>query len=423
MYIYGKKTFQALLLLVIVVCGTTLCGRAVAQEAPSESETKAFMTLRERFVTAGSKTDYGSVTQDLRQFLEKHPNTIHRKAALSMLFDAYSALRSSCDTLKTFATELLSISTMHFDRHSVAQGYVENDCQIASARQLVQQAIENLEAMPNRSPSTLARYYQTLGNAQRQSGQLSEATASLRRADAILLEEAENVSAPGTGAYDQRRSVLLDLARARMQKGEEEQALALYRNLYRKAPKDTVARRAFEKALRTTGHSREEARRLAEKVRKNAISEALASVEESKLDEELPTFTLPTVRGDSVSLADQRGKVTVISFWAGWCGPCMEEMPFLVDLQTSYENQPFQVLSINLPDNQERYDEIIERYDIEFPILLGDEQVAEDYGVPPIPLTLILDKEGTLRYRHLGFETSALQQEQMRREVEHLLKL
>lgn len=117
-----------------------------------------------------------------------------------------------------------------------------------------------------------------------------------------------------------------------------------------------------------------------------------------------PNFTLQTLDGSTVSLADFRGQVVLVNFWATWCPSCIAEMP---DYEAVYQQQPiadFVVLGVNLQENSEQVQKFSEGLQLSFPILLdADGQITiRDYQVVGMPGSIIIDRQGQIFYRHIG---------------------
>ncbi len=117
-----------------------------------------------------------------------------------------------------------------------------------------------------------------------------------------------------------------------------------------------------------------------------------------------PDFTLPALSGDTYSLADQRGKVVIVNFWATWCGPCVRETPGFVDLQNELGGDSFEIVGVSL--DQEGFEVIrpfAERYEVSYPMLLDDGALADEFGgVYAMPSSFIIDKEGRVAHRVIG---------------------
>ena len=116
-----------------------------------------------------------------------------------------------------------------------------------------------------------------------------------------------------------------------------------------------------------------------------------------------PPLELEDLKGGRHRLADYRGKVVLINFWATWCVPCREEMPSIERLRASLENRPFAVLAVNLAEPETRIAKFLEAVPLGFPILLDrDAKAARAWQAKMLPATYIVGPDGAIRYRHLG---------------------
>lgn len=114
-----------------------------------------------------------------------------------------------------------------------------------------------------------------------------------------------------------------------------------------------------------------------------------------------PDFTLPDRAGRPWQLSRQRGRTLLVNFWATWCGPCRREMPALERLQQALGGDAFQVVGIHVgPDTGiERF---LEEVPISFTLLTDAELALENWKVPMLPATFLIDAEGHARYWALG---------------------
>jgi peroxiredoxin len=118
-----------------------------------------------------------------------------------------------------------------------------------------------------------------------------------------------------------------------------------------------------------------------------------------------PGFTLESRDGGSVSLEDLRGQVVMINFWATWCGPCRQEMPHLEALHQRYSGLGFTLLGVNVEDNREGATKFLEETPVTFPILFDPKnEVSKLYDVVAMPSTVMVGRDGTMRFIHHGYK-------------------
>jgi cytochrome c biogenesis protein CcmG/thiol:disulfide interchange protein DsbE len=128
-----------------------------------------------------------------------------------------------------------------------------------------------------------------------------------------------------------------------------------------------------------------------------------------------PDFSLRDLSDQAVSLSDFRGRVVLLDFWATWCPPCRMSIPELVKLQDKYRDNGLEILGISLDDPQNelgRYlKEFKEKYKINYRILLFNNKIMQDYfGMesPAIPTMFVIDRDGKIREKIVGFDPKAL---------------
>lgn len=125
----------------------------------------------------------------------------------------------------------------------------------------------------------------------------------------------------------------------------------------------------------------------------------------AEIGQAAPDFTLPDLSGQSVSLQDYSGQVVLINFWASWCGPCREEMPLLEQLSQRYGPMGFTMLGVNVEEDSSLADRFLQGTPVKFPILYDRENaVSELYDVIAMPTTVLVDRQGNIRFVHHGYE-------------------
>ena len=112
-----------------------------------------------------------------------------------------------------------------------------------------------------------------------------------------------------------------------------------------------------------------------------------------------PAIDLLDSSGKRFKLADYRGKVTVVNFWASWCPPCVAEIPSLNRLREQMQGQPFELISINYGESTEKIREFMQQVNVEFPVLLDPGgKVSQHWNVIGFPSTFIIGKDGKIHY-------------------------
>ncbi len=116
-----------------------------------------------------------------------------------------------------------------------------------------------------------------------------------------------------------------------------------------------------------------------------------------------PSFTMQDINGKNWSLADLRGKVVFVNFWATWCPPCRGEMPDMVALDRAMAGKPFQMLTILVNDDPNMARGFLSTLAATFPVLIPtDDTVGKAYGITGVPETYIIDADGVLRQKFIG---------------------
>jgi len=116
-----------------------------------------------------------------------------------------------------------------------------------------------------------------------------------------------------------------------------------------------------------------------------------------------PALRLQDLEGKVHSLADYRGKVVLINFWATWCAPCRYEMPSIEKLRDSLKGRPFAVLAVNLGEPEPRIRAFLQEVPLRFPVLLDPEaEAAKAWNVKALPATFVVGTDGRVRYRYIG---------------------
>ena len=120
-----------------------------------------------------------------------------------------------------------------------------------------------------------------------------------------------------------------------------------------------------------------------------------------------PDFTLKSLEGSNLRLDEYKGQVVLINFWATWCGPCRQELPLLDRIHQRYQDAGFAVLGINV-EGASKTDEaqaMVSKAGVTFPVLVDEgQQVSELYALEAMPTSVVVDRDGVVRYVHLGYK-------------------
>jgi cytochrome c biogenesis protein CcmG/thiol:disulfide interchange protein DsbE len=116
-----------------------------------------------------------------------------------------------------------------------------------------------------------------------------------------------------------------------------------------------------------------------------------------------PDFTLTDSKGAAVKLSDYTGKVVLLDFWATWCHGCGLEIPWFVDYQKKYKDSGLAVIGVSMDDDGwQVVKPFIEAKEINYPVVLGNQDMAKLYKVESMPVTFIIDPEGKIAQSYFG---------------------
>ena len=118
---------------------------------------------------------------------------------------------------------------------------------------------------------------------------------------------------------------------------------------------------------------------------------------------DVPHLSLLTTAGETVSLADFRGNVVLVNFWASWCGPCVTEIPDLRSLSQEMAGKPFVILAVNVKEGRFKVHNFTKLVSMPFPVLLDSKgEIFDRWGAEVLPTSYLLSPTGEIRYRVEG---------------------
>jgi thiol-disulfide isomerase/thioredoxin len=128
-----------------------------------------------------------------------------------------------------------------------------------------------------------------------------------------------------------------------------------------------------------------------------------------------PEFKLQTVDGKPLNLADERGKVVLVNFWATWCGPCRAEIPDLIELQKKYRDR-LQIIGLTVDeDDAEVIKQAITESGVNYPVAMSSAEVRKNYGgIAALPTSFMVDTQGRVVQKHEGLRDPVLYEMEIR---------
>ena len=116
-----------------------------------------------------------------------------------------------------------------------------------------------------------------------------------------------------------------------------------------------------------------------------------------------PAISLTDIEGKRLDLADYKGKVVVLDFWATWCGPCRVEIPGFTEMQDKYARQGFSVIGISMDDESGPVVEFYKEFKMNYPVAVGNQRIGELYGgIFGLPTTFVIGRDGRIYAKHTG---------------------
>ena len=132
----------------------------------------------------------------------------------------------------------------------------------------------------------------------------------------------------------------------------------------------------------------------------------IQSVKKERILRSAPAFEVQNLNGEKITSEDLKGKAVVLTFWAGWCSPCIEELPYLQKLKEQFRKQNVEFLAVNIDNDSSMRRDMVASFRYQSaPLLtfaLGDLEMREAFGSAEIPYTCIIDQNGQIRYERKG---------------------
>lgn len=151
-------------------------------------------------------------------------------------------------------------------------------------------------------------------------------------------------------------------------------------------------------------------------------AEPTAVEQVAQQQETAPLFKGPTTDGKTFDLAEWKGKVVLVNFWATWCGPCRIEIPDLIKLQEKYGPQGFTVIGLSNDDSMETVRPFLKANGINYPVMMASPELMRQYGARSLPSSLLIDREGKVVWAMAGVSREQSTESIIAPEIEKALK-
>lgn len=155
----------------------------------------------------------------------------------------------------------------------------------------------------------------------------------------------------------------------------------------------------------------------------NTRADSGSSVRPASKRQVAPDFEVKDANGQAFHLADYRGKVVLLNFWATWCGPCKIEIPWFMDFERNYKSRGFAVVGVSLDDDGwEAVRPYLARRQVNYRVALGNLQIEQLYGgssgIESLPTSFLIDRDGKVAGVHIGL----ISKSDYQNELEELLR-
>ena len=136
-----------------------------------------------------------------------------------------------------------------------------------------------------------------------------------------------------------------------------------------------------------------------------SVTSGIAGAAPTLVGKDAPDFVLKSLDGRNLRLSEYRGRVVLVSFWARWASDSREELPALDRINTTYQRAGLVVLGVSVDEDAHRAREFADAMKVRYPILLDTSpEIGRDYLLDRMPVTVLVDRSGIVRYSNVGFK-------------------
>ena len=151
-----------------------------------------------------------------------------------------------------------------------------------------------------------------------------------------------------------------------------------------------------------------------------AILSAPAHAERADVGRQAPAFEATTLAGQPIAMADLKGRILLVDFWASWCDPCREEFPEFEALYQEFRNRGVEIVAVSVDRKRENAEAFLAKHPVTFAVVHdNDHAIADRFKPRAMPTAYVVDQAGIVRFVHLGYQREYLAK--YREEITRLL--
>jgi peroxiredoxin len=140
-----------------------------------------------------------------------------------------------------------------------------------------------------------------------------------------------------------------------------------------------------------------------------AIVLVASAVAFAAIEKPAPDFALTDIDGNTISLADLKGKVVFLNFWATWCGPCRHEIPDFIEFYDEYKDRGMEIIGISVDKSARKVKDFMGKHKINYPVAMATNDIMGDYKPGRyIPTTIIINAKGHIVEKKVGIMSKAV---------------
>ena len=383
------------------------------QPTHSEEEIKRFDQFRTGYYSPETTEQYWEGILELEQLLADYPNTFLKGDISITLLNYYQHVTDDSHLLIELSEKMLALRMYsHGDYEAAARVLVDNqvrsDKTLLYAQNALKEALKNQEKWRINGKEELHRR-DLLARAYQLVGQYDQAVAEIK----TVIRGWQTRKDLGDLDLAYRQSKIdrakVNLLRIYIDQKAWTQAYELASELLptsvvRRDVADLWSQAYVGKFGSGVGMSKAYASSKAEWDKK-----IIQRVENERISRPAPTLAVQKLDGEKISSADLQGRAVVVTFWAGWCSPCIEELPYLQKLKEQFYEQNVEFLAVNIDQDSSGRRDMVANFRYQsapsLTFVLGDLEMREAFGSNEIPYTCIIDPDGQIRYERKGLGT------------------